>query len=122
MFHTLWIHRSYANFDFNRCVQFSQKEVFTKFLIVPAPLGGGGGGIYPPPPPPPPSPPLFPLLLFGKPCFTQGDVCRKMRSMFLSIVEKYFSVEVTHNFRIALMNNTQPKRFSVGFIHFKYCF
>ena len=54
--------------------------------------------------------------------FTQGDVCRKMGRMYLSIVEEYFSVEVTHNLRIALMNKAPPRSFSVDFIHFKYCF
>ena len=37
--------------------------------------------------------------------------------MYLSIVEDYFSVEVTHNLRIALMNNT-PNSFAVDFTHF----
>ena len=53
----------------------------------------------------------------------QGDVSRKMGRMYhLSIAKEYFSVEVKHNLRIALMNNTQPKGFSIDFIHFKYCF
>ena len=34
--------------------------------------------------------------------FTQHDVCKKMGQMHLSIVEEYFSVEVTHNLRIQL--------------------
>ena len=38
--------------------------------------------------------------------------------MYVSIVEEYFSIEVTHNFRMALMNNTPPKNFSVDFTHF----
>ena len=42
--------------------------------------------------------------------------------MCLSIVEEYFSVNVTIHLRIALMNNTPPKRFYVDFIHLKYCF
>ena len=54
--------------------------------------------------------------------FTQGDVCRKMGRMYLSIVEEYFSVEVTHNLRSALMNSAPLRSFSVDFIHFKYCF
>ena len=52
--------------------------------------------------------------------FTQGAVCRKMGRMNLSIVDKYFSVEVTHNLRIALI--APPNSFYVDFIHFKYCF
>ena len=43
--------------------------------------------------------------------FTQRDVCKKLGQMYLSIMEKYFSFEVTHNLRIALMNNTPPKKF-----------
>ena len=43
--------------------------------------------------------------------FTQHDVCRKMGQMYLSIVEEYFSVEVKRNLRIALINNTQSKKF-----------
>ena len=54
--------------------------------------------------------------------FTEGDVCRKMRWMYLSIVEKYFCIEVMHNLGITLMNNTSPKSFPVNFIHYKYCF
>ena len=41
--------------------------------------------------------------------FTKRDVCRKMRQMYLSIVEEYFSVEDTHNLRIGLIN-TSPKK------------
>ena len=54
--------------------------------------------------------------------FTQGHVCRKMGRMNLSIVEEYFSDEVTHNLRIIIMNNAPPKRFSVDFMRFKYSF
>ena len=54
--------------------------------------------------------------------FIQCDVCRKMGQMYLSIVEEYFSVQVTRNLLIVLMNNTPPKSFSVDFIHFKYFF
>ena len=32
------------------------------------------------------------------------------------------SFEVTHNLRIVLMGNTPPKKFSVHFSHFKFCF
>ena len=42
--------------------------------------------------------------------------------MYLSVVQQYFSVEVTHNARITLMNNTPPKSFYVDFIHFKFVF
>ena len=38
----------------------------------------------------------------------------------LSINECIFSVEVTHNLSVALMNNTPPKSFSVDFTHFHY--
>ena len=51
--------------------------------------------------------------------FTQGDVCRKIRQMYLFIVQKYFSLEVTHKLQITLMNSTLSKSFSVNFIHFK---
>ena len=54
--------------------------------------------------------------------FTQHDVCRKMGQMYLSIVQECFSVEVTHNLRIASINDASPKSFSVDFIHFKSCF
>ena len=54
--------------------------------------------------------------------FTQGNVFRKMGQMYLSIVEKYISREVTHNLYFFLMNSTPSKSFSVDFIHFKYCF
>ena len=47
---------------------------------------------------------------------------KKMGQLYLSIVEKYFSVEVTHNLHIFLMNNTPSKSYSVDFIHYKYCF
>ena len=50
--------------------------------------------------------------------FTQRDVCRKIGQMYQSIVEKYFSFEVTSNLRIALMNNTLPKRFFCWFYPF----
>ena len=43
--------------------------------------------------------------------FTEGDVCRKMRWMYLSIVEEYFCIEVMHNLGITLMNNTSPRVF-----------
>ena len=36
--------------------------------------------------------------------------------MYLSIMEKYFLVKVTHNLQIALMNETPPKRFSADFL------
>ena len=42
--------------------------------------------------------------------FTQRDVCRKMGQMYLSIVEEYFSVEVTHNLRIGLMNKHSTQK------------
>ena len=54
--------------------------------------------------------------------FIQRNACRKMGQMHLSIVEEYFSVEVTHSLRIPLMNKTPPQSFSVDFIHFKYWF
>ena len=38
--------------------------------------------------------------------------------MYLSIMEEYFSVNVTHNLRIGLTSNIPPKSFSVDFIHF----
>ena len=40
-----------------------------------------------------------------------------MGQMYQSIVKQYFSVEVTHNLGIALMNNTPPKNFPVDFIN-----
>ena len=43
--------------------------------------------------------------------FAQRDVCRKMGQIYLSIAEEYFPVEVTHNLRISLMNNTSSKKF-----------
>ena len=52
----------------------------------------------------------------------QCHVCRKIRQMYLSIVQAYFSVKVTHNLRIALINNALPKSFFIDFIHFKSCF
>ena len=39
----------------------------------------------------------------------------KMGQKYLSIMEEYFSVEVTHNLRIVLMNNTPANSFSVDF-------
>ena len=42
--------------------------------------------------------------------FTQRDVCRKMGQMYLSIVEEYFSVEVTHNLHIGLMNKHSTQK------------
>ena len=54
--------------------------------------------------------------------FTQHDVCRKTGQIYLSIAEECFSVEVTHNLRIASKNDASPKSFSVDFIHFKSCF
>ena len=39
---------------------------------------------------------------------TQGNVCRKIEQMYLSIMEEYFSVEVTHTIPITLMNNAPP--------------
>ena len=37
------------------------------------------------------------------------NVFRKIGQMYLSIVEEYFSVEMTHNLRMALINNTPLK-------------
>ena len=51
---------------------------------------------------------------------THCAVCRDKGQMYLSVVESYFFVEVTHNSCIALKNNTSPKIFSVDFINFKY--
>ena len=51
--------------------------------------------------------------------FTQRDVCRKMRQMYLSIVEEYFSVEVTHNLCIGLINTSPFVDFTQ---FFKYYF
>ena len=45
-----------------------------------------------------------------------------MGQMYLSIMEEYFSVDVSHNLRIALMNNTPPKSFPVDFMHFNIVF
>ena len=42
--------------------------------------------------------------------FTQRELCRKMGQIYLSIVEEYFSVEVTHNLRIGLMNKHSTKK------------
>ena len=53
---------------------------------------------------------------------TQHDVYRKMGQMYLSVVEQYFLVNVTHNLSIALIINTPSKSFSIGFTHFKYFF
>ena len=39
---------------------------------------------------------------------TQDNVCRKIEQMYLSIMEEYFSVEVTHTIPITLMKNAPP--------------
>ena len=42
--------------------------------------------------------------------FTQRDVCRKTEKMYLSIVEEYFSVKVTDNLSIGLMNKHSTQK------------
>ena len=42
--------------------------------------------------------------------FTQRDVSWKMGQMYLSIVEKYFSVEATYNLRIGLVNKHSTQK------------
>ena len=61
-------------------------------------------------------------LFVGFEATSHKAICRKIGQMHLSIVEEYFSVELRHNFHIALISNTPLKRFTVDFIHFKYCF
>ena len=63
------------------------------------------------------------LLFVGiRSYFAQRDIVGRWGQIYLSIVKEYFSVEVTHNLPITLVNDAPPKRFSVDFIHFEYCF
>ena len=62
------------------------------------------------------------LLSVGiRSCLTQRDVCRKIGQMHLSIVEEYFTVEVSHNSQFMYRFNVQtlhPKSFFADFTQF----